>query len=266
MMRKIFTVLLVTVFLQGLIPQTASADISRKGKSTFAADTMLKGIQLKIEEAFLQSLNLENDRMLLDLKEKLETSAGDTNHPTITYWQAYLQFYLSLYYLETGNRKAASGAIDEGIQLLEKAKGKSSEDYALLSMLQGFGLQFKGMQAMFIASRVKKNAKTAIALDSNNLRAYYVYASNDFYTPEAYGGGKECEKYLLKAISLPVQKEKSDYLPSWGKEESYELLVRYYMRKDKRDLAKKYVHEALREFPDSYSLKKLEEKLYQIDL
>jgi len=36
-------------------------------------------------------------------------------------------------------------------------KNKNSEDYALLAMLHGFSLQFKGMKAMFISSDIKKN-------------------------------------------------------------------------------------------------------------
>lgn len=140
-------------------------------------------------------------------------------------------------------------------------KSKNSEDYALLAMLQGFGIQFKGMKAMFISSNIKKNVKQAIALDSTNPRAYYVYSSNDFYTPEKYGGGKEAEKYLLKVISLPSQKIKNEYLPSWGKEESFEMLVKLYIKKEKWDLAKKYFQMGIQEFPESYTINQLAPKL-----
>ena len=114
---------------------------------------------------------------------------------------------------------------------------------------------------MFISSSIKKNLKKAIAIDSTNLRAYYVYASNDFHTPEKYGGGKEAEKYLLKAISLPSQKIKNDYLPSWGKEESYEMLIKLYIKKEKWDLAKKYFQEGIAAYPESYTINQLASKL-----
>ena len=140
-------------------------------------------------------------------------------------------------------------------------KNKNSEDYALLAMLQGFSIQFKGMKAMFISRDIKKNLKKAIAIDSTNLRAYYVFASNDYHTPEKYGGGKKAEEYLLKAISLPAQKIKNDYLPSWGKEEAYEMLIKLYIKKEKWELAKKYYKEGIKKFPESYTISQLATQL-----
>ena len=98
-------------------------------------------------------------------------------------------------------------------------------------------------------------------MDSTNLRGYYVFASNDFYTPEKYGGGQDAEKYLIKAISLPDQKIKNDYLPSWGKEESYEMLIKLYIKKEKWVLAKKYFQEGNKEYPESYTINQLASKL-----
>ncbi len=224
-------------------------------------DTILKGIQAKIYNAFVQSLISKDNKALSGLSKELEDLYKVKKQNLIRYWQAYLQFYSSIYYLKNGDKKTAENEIDKGIDWLKEMKHKNSEDYALLAMLQGFGIQFKGMKAMFISGDIKKNAKTALALDSTNLRAYYVYANNDFYTPEKYGGGKECEKYLLKAISLPAQKIKNDYLPSWGKEESYEMLIKYYIHKEKWDLAKKYYQEGIKLFPESYTINQLASKL-----
>ena len=114
---------------------------------------------------------------------------------------------------------------------------------------------------MFLGPEAQKYATQAISLDSANLRAYYVYASNDFYTPEAFGGGQEAEKYLLKALSLPTQKIANEYLPSWGKEEAYELLIKLYIKQEKWGLAKKFFHQGLAEFPESYPINQLAPKL-----
>jgi len=224
-------------------------------------DTLLKGIQSKIYNAFVQSLMSKNNKPLTEISSELEELNKSNKQNLIMYWRSYLQFYSSIYYLKSGDKKTAEKEIDKGIDWLEEMKNKNSEDYALLAMLQGFGIQFKGMKAMFISGDIKKNAKTSIALDSTNLRAYYVYASNDFHTPEKYGGGKEAEQYLLKAISLPTQKVKNEYLPSWGKEEAYEMLIKLYIKKEKWDLAKKYFQEGIKEFPDSYVINQLASKL-----
>ena len=225
------------------------------------SDTLLVEIQSKIYNTFVQSLMSQNDQSLTKLSGELEQLYQSKKQNLILYWRSYLQFYSSIFYLKKNDNKTAEKEIDKGIDWLKEMKNKNSEDYALLAMLQGFGIQFKGMKAMFISSDIKKNVNQAIALDSTNIRAYYVYASNDFHTPETYGGGKEADKYLLKAISLPVQKVKNEYLPSWGKEESYEMLVKLYIKKEKWELAKKYFQEGIKEYPESYTINQLASKL-----
>jgi len=226
------------------------------------SDSLLIGIQNKIKTVFAQSLRSKNDKSLIELNTELEELSIINRQSIISYWQAYLQFYTSIYYLANDDKNASEMEIDKGIDYLKSIKNKNSEDYALLAMLQGYSIQFKGMQAMFIGPKATKNAKTAIALDSTNLRAYFVYGSNNFYTPTQYGGGKEAEKYLLKAISLPTQKMESGIIPYWGKEEAYELLIRLYIKNEKWDLAKKYFHDGTKEFPDSYIINQLKSDLH----
>ncbi len=228
---------------------------------TVQSDTLLVNIQHKIYDAFVEGLMSQNDAGLTKLGKKLEILYNEKNQKLILYWRSYLQYYSSIYYLKKGDKKKAEQEIGKGINWMKEMKNKNSEDYALLSLLQGFGIQFKGMEAVFISSEIKKNARTAMAIDSSNLRAYYAYASNDFYTPKKYGGGKEAEKYLLKAISLPAQKIKNVYLPSWGKKESFEMLIKLYIKQGEWDLAKKYFQEGIKKYPNSYEIKQLASKL-----
>lgn len=228
---------------------------------TALSDSLLVDIQGKIYNAFVHGLISQKNDELNHLSKELEQLHKEKSQNLIVYWRSYLYFYSSIYYLKIGDKETAEKEIDKGIEWLKDIKRKNSEDYALLAMLQGFGIQFKEMRAMFIGPEANKNAKKAIAIDSTNLRAYYVYANNDLYTPEKYGGGKEAEKYLLKAISLPVQKIKNEYLPSWGKEESYEMLIKLYIKKEKWDLAKKYFQEGIKEYPESYTINQLASKL-----
>jgi len=225
------------------------------------SDTILVGIQGKIYDAFVQSLLSKDNKALSELSNNLDELNKSKKQNLILYWQSYIQFYSSIYYLKKGDKEIAEQEIDKGINWLNEMKNKNSEDYALLAMLQGFGIQFKGMKAMFVSSDIKKNLKKAIAIDTTNLRAYYVYASNDFHTPKKYGGGKETEEYLLKAISLPIQKVKNDYLPSWGKEEAFEMLIKFYIKNEKWDLAKKYYKKGIAAFPKSYTISQLATKL-----
>lgn len=262
-MRRILFILLLFASCEGNTSSVTNTAISYQAQvEKLQPDSLLSGIQDKIYNAFVQSLMTKEDTKLLELSNRLkELNETEQQQKIILYWRSYLQFYCSIYYLQNEDKKKAEKVIDQGIEWLDKMKNKNSEDYALLAMLQSFGIQFKGMRAMFISDEIKKNAKLAIANDSTNLRAYYVYGSNDFYTPVKYGGGKEVEECLLKAISLPTQKVKNEFLPSWGKEESYELLIKYYIRNEKWDLAKRYFQKAIKEYPESYTINQLATKL-----
>ncbi len=258
--------LIISLLLASCEGNTSHIDNSQvvnyqKQAETIQSDSLLEGIQAKITNAFVVGVISKKNDELNHLSKELEQLYKEENQNLILYWRSYLQFFSSIYYLEKGDKEEAEKEVDKGIGWMNDMQKKNSEDYALLAMLEGFSIQFKVMKAMFIGPAAQKNAKTAIAMDSTNLRAYYVYATNNFYTPEMFGGGKEAEEYLLKALSLPEQRAKNDYLPSWGKEESYELLIRHYIKKEKWGLAKKYFQEGTKKFPESYTLNKLASKL-----
>ena len=75
--------------------------------------------------------------------------------------------------------------------------------------------------------------------------------------PEKFGGGKETENYLLKAISLSSTDGKSKKLPNWGEEESYELLIRWYIKKEMKSKAEKYYIKAKSKYAKSYRINQL---------
>ena len=218
---------------------------------------LLRGIQGKIFNAFVQTTIQKEPKALLDIKERIETLADSNPNKVVTYWQAYLSYYLSIFYVTQEKEKQAEDEIDTAVDLMDDMKDKNSEDYALLALVESFSIQFKGFKAMFISGSIKKNGKRAMAMEPKNIRAYYVLASNDFYTPEQYGGGEQAEELLLKAISLPEQLNKNPYLPSWGKAESYELLVKHYLKSSDKTKAKTYCKEGLDQFPNNYTLGKL---------
>ncbi|MGD0340596.1 MAG: hypothetical protein ABSA76_02660 [Bacteroidales bacterium] len=262
---------LLIILLFSVNYPSGNANISQINKSEIVScvtkpenvqsDSLLVDIQGKIYNAFVKARMSQKNDALNELSIQLENLYKAKNQNLILYWRSYLQFYLSIDYLSKGDNKSAENEINKGIEFMQLIEKKNSEDCALLAMLQSFSIQFNTSNAMYISEDVNKNVNSAISLDSTNLRAWYVSASNDFYTPEQYGGGKKAEKYLLKAISLPAQKIKNDYLPYWGKEESYELLIKLYINNEKWDLAKKYFQEGVTAFPKSYVINQLASKL-----
>ncbi len=222
----------------------------------------LDSIQFKIYNSFVKSIIDKSASPLNSILGDLTNLHRENPNNTILYWEAYLLYYKAIYYLKINDKSNSEKTILEGIDIFKDMQKKNSEDYALFAMLQSFSIQFaSGIKASEISGEVKKNLELALDIDPLNLRANYVYASNDFYTPAKFGGRKEVEKYLLKAISLPDQKVNNLFLPSWGKEEAYAMLVRFYIEQEKWDLAKKYYQEGAEIFPESYSINQYAPKL-----
>ena len=224
--------------------------------------TAIDSIQFKIYNSFVKSIIDKSVNPLNSVFGKLTNLYRENPNNIILYWKGYLLYYKAIYFLKVNDKSNSGKTILEGIDILKDMKKKNSEDYAMLALLQSFSIQFtSGIKASAISGEVKKNLGFAIDIDPSNLRAKYVYASNDYYTPARYGGGKEVEKYLLMAISLPDQKVRNSFLPSWGKEESYAMLVLFYIEKENWDLAKKLYQEGLKIFPESFSINQYAPKL-----
>lgn len=228
----------------------------------YNGDNVLENIQSKIDQAFTQSVISGSSKELDAISAQLSALFKEQPINLVQYWRAYSEYYLAVFYSNKQDEKNSEKHIDEGIDYLKNMKNKNSEDYALLAMMQSFSIQFvSGMKAGIISRKVQKNANKALSLDEQNLRAYFVLGSNDFYTPESFGGGKKAEQYLKDALSKPDQKVKNSYLPSWGREASYELLIKHYIKKENWKEAVSWFSKANKDFPNSYLLNALAPQL-----
>lgn len=225
----------------------------------FAPDSALNNIQNKIDQAFIKTQIQKKITPLNDVERSL---LEGSDHLRV-YWRCYLRYYQAIFYTVTiADRKECEGVLKDGIKTLEELKGKNSEDYALLGLLQNFSTQFaNGMQAGIIAQKAKANLDKSLKLNKNNMRAHCVLGIQNYYTPEEYGGKKKVESYLKTALSLPKQAENKPYYPSWGKNMAYETLIKYYLSTKNYSQAKAYLSQALEEFPNDYLLNSLEAKM-----
>lgn len=225
-------------------------------------DTMLNNIQQKVMDAFVQAKISQSDKSLVSLEQALLKQNFNNKNSIIIYWYSYTCYYHSILFMIEKNNKSSEKILDEGIEQLKAVSHKNSEHLALLALMESFSIQYaSGIEVPFISKRVKQNAEKALQLDSLNLRAYFVLGSNDYYTPEKYGGGKKAEVYLLKAIKLNDQSILNPYLPSWGKNSTYEMLIKLYINRKQFTEAKKYYQEAITLFPDDYMINKLANEL-----
>ncbi|MEO0337835.1 MAG: hypothetical protein AAF242_01345, partial [Bacteroidota bacterium] len=218
--------------------------------------------QDKVLNAFIAS---KMDKSIDGLKkqaEEFEAVYKSSKKPLAAYWLAYNRYYTTIFYLMEEEEAKAKATVKEGIALLKELPEKNAEDYALLASLQSISISMYSMfQAISISSKVNKNGQKAMKIDPNCLRAYLVLGSSDYYKPVKYGGGKKVEEYLKKAIALPAQKVANPYLPSWGKNTAYELLIRFYIREEKMEDAKAMYKQAIVDFPEDYQINQLAQKL-----
>ncbi len=248
---KKFVVLFVAFLAFATITTSLYAASVNCSSPAGTSEDILNGIQEKIETA-MNSCFVRNSISPLDsISQKLNALKSQNN--IVLYWGAYATYYKSVFYAKLGDKDKSKKAIKEAYITLEKMDNKSSEDYALLALTQSFYIQFtSGMAAGALSSKIIGNAEKALELDSTNLRGWYVLGSNDFYTPSSFGGGKKVEYYLKKAISITPKSIKNPYLPTWGREYAFELLIRYYIQNKKMNEAKEYIRIAEKEYPDSY--------------
>lgn len=151
----------------------------------------------------------------------------------------WLPYYYAAYctatqaYMEKDNSKKDAIA-DKAQQLIDKAEtisGKeNSETDAIKSMIatahmmvdpQNRYMTYGPSSSGFIAK--------SESLDSTNPRPVLLEAETKFYTPEAYGGGKDAAKeYFDKANTLNDKfKPETELSPNWGKNSLQYFLSQY---------------------------------------
>ena len=209
----------------------------------------LQNIQMRLDGAFNRSFAQNSMAPLDSVLAQLEAIKQRNN--LITYWLSYTRSMETLYCLHNKQSKEAEALISRACDDMENLEKKNTEDYALLAMAQNLSIQFRsGMNAGKLSTTVVENARKALQMDSTNLRAWYVLGANDFYTPAFFGGGKETEAYLLKALACPSQKVANPYMPSWGRDESYHLLLTYYLQEEQYDSVRGLLEKAKKEYPE----------------
>lgn len=218
---------------------------------------VLENIQQKL------TWNTSKESLLVYINT-MDKMTSEKPNPYTNYWNAYAKYLLYFEFNlknEEENRKAEQ-TLEDAVKLIEKIPNKSSEHYALLSLLGGLQLNFTStLMLPFRASNVGKNAEKAIELNPTNMRAYLALGIYDYYTPKMYGGMKVTEKNLKKALSLPDKADPNPFAPDWGRADAYLYLVKYYKYEKKITEAKKYLEDGLKLYPNFELLQKMKAKL-----
>lgn len=189
------------------------------------------------------------------IKNKIKEIENNTAIPSTykNYWKTYLLYFSAIYTKNSlKDDDKASEAIDKAIESAEKNL-KTSDDYALYAACLSYSVQFSNMVKISnISSKANENANKALELNPKNVRAYYVLTSQNFYTPKMFGGMTKVEEFGIKGINCPNKIDNNFYGATWGKENIYELLVKFYQSENRIEDLAKIKKLAKQEFPDFF--------------
>jgi hypothetical protein len=215
-------------------------------------------IEQTINEALISCINKKNANDLLILKYQMIEILNNQPTNELKYWLAYNCENIAIFHGLFNEKEKEEREIKEGIKLLEEIQNKTSEHFALLSMMDGYAVKFTS--PLRIAKHIEKckvYAKQALELHPKNPRAYLSLGIFDYYTHETYGASN-AEENLKKTIEFKDEIEENNSLsPKWGINIGYEFLIKFYLKTKNKELINKYMTEALLIFPEDKNLNEL---------
>lgn len=123
---------------------------------------------------------------------------------------------------------------DKATELLKKSEAilgkENSETATVKSMIATLQMTVDPQSRyMTYGTVIVENIQKAQSLDSTNPRPLLLLAQNTFYTPEAFGGGKDAAKDLFEKAKVKFEsfKPETELSPSWGKSSLDYFLSQY---------------------------------------
>ena len=182
------------------------------------------------------------------------------------YWMSYLLYHKAINLMATQEFGKGKIPLEQAMLLLNETEPRDAEVVALLSLVAGLHLAYVPRHRIIGANAaVHEYLAESLELDRNNKRALYANAVVDFNIPEEYGGKKETERLLKKALAAPLQ-EPAGLAPRWGRRESTTLLVQLYVEQKRLAQARDVVRGALAVWPNDPRLRRLDEQTRDIEV
>lgn len=141
------------------------------------------------------------------------------------YYAAYANLYANFWSKDTAEKDAL---FDKALDLLENAleRHENSELFALKGYVEYMKLSIDPTNRLSYMASSRANLEKAQKLDPENPRVYLIQGQNLFYTPAAFGGGKEAAMTSLNTAKEKFDKfvPKDELAPQWGRAELRRLL------------------------------------------
>jgi hypothetical protein len=194
--------------------------------------------------SFAQTNNEKFQQAILKGREQLKNAHSPEDFiKTANYFERVAQVenkeWLAPYYAAYSNLVVGLTSADNNLkdQYWDKAltevdqaealSKNNSEIYALRGYIQYMKLSVDPPSRLSFMSASATSLATAKSLNPENPRIYLIMGQNTFYTPPAFGGGKEKAKPILEAAAakFAIFKPANDIEPNWGVERTSELLA-----------------------------------------
>ncbi|WP_028296335.1 hypothetical protein [Olivibacter sitiensis] len=142
------------------------------------------------------------------------------------YYAAYANLYANFWSQEEKERDAL---LDNSLKLVEKGLKLSdnSELLALKGYVEYMKLSIDPPNRLSYMGSSQAALEKAEKLDPQNPRVYLIQGQNLYYTPAAFGGGKEAATVLLEKAKekFDTFEPKDELAPQWGRKELQRLLA-----------------------------------------
>lgn len=147
------------------------------------------------------------------------------------YYAAYCYAIDALRETDNSKKDAIADKADAQISKAETVLGKENSETDVIKAMIATAHMTVDPQNRYMTygAAISDNIQKAETLDPTNPRPVLFEAENKYFTPEAYGGGKDVAKPLLeKAQELFKNfKPESDISPNWGKSSLDYFLSQY---------------------------------------
>lgn len=147
------------------------------------------------------------------------------------YYAAYATITQGMVEADLSKKDELASKADDLIKKAETLAGKENSETATLKAMLATLEMTVDTQTRFMtySSVIEENLQKAQSLDSTNPRPFIIIGQNTFYTPEAFGGGKNAAKPFFEKAKLKFEsfKPETELSPNWGKSSLNYFLNQY---------------------------------------
>lgn len=212
-MKKLIFLGVVILFVSTTFAQSEKYVNAMRQNIALADSIMQKGNAVELSNNFVRIGDAEKDKWLP------------------YYYAAYCTISQAFSEQDNSKKDAIADKASEYLSRAEAILGKDNSEINVIKSMIATSHMMVDPQSRFMSygSKATEFAKKAEMQDPTNPRPVLLAAQNTFYTPEAFGGGKEAAKPLFEKTKQLYEsfKPETELSPVWGKENVAYFLSQY---------------------------------------